>query len=98
MDGIPTMCKVAVSFGRCDLVQRQRDRCIEGFMCARLCPTQVALSFAKASSIGERSGEYAGKYHNSHPAASMIACTRALLWTLRLSITTTCPGCNQGTR
>ena len=55
-----------------------------------------ALSFENASSIGEKSGEYAGRNRNSQPRASTDSLTRSPLCTERLSRTTTCPGRSAG--
>lgn len=59
---------------------------------------RICLILLKTSSIGFRSGEYGGRYSNSAPADSINSRTRSPLWLDRLSITTTSPGRNSGTR
>lgn len=54
--------------------------------------------FENASSIGLRSGEYAGKNKSSQPLSSTSSRTRPPLWAARLSRTTTCPGRSEGAR
>jgi hypothetical protein len=54
------------------------------------------LTFEKASSMGEKFGEYAGKNNNSQPHVSTSSLTRSPLWAFRLSMTTTCPGRSAG--
>jgi hypothetical protein len=56
------------------------------------------LSFEKASSIGERSGEYPGKKRSWQPFASIACLTRALLCARRLSMMTICPVRRLGAR
>jgi hypothetical protein len=55
-----------------------------------------ALSIENASSIGEKSGEYAGRNRSSQPRASTDSLTRSPLCAERLSRTTTCPGRSAG--
>ena len=73
-------------------------------MAAIKASTVRALAFRNAAfilensrSIGLRSGLYAGRYTNRHPAAWIATSTPATLWQGKLSITTTIPGRNAGT-
>ncbi len=56
----------------------------------------IPFIFENACSIGLRSGEYAGRKSSSQPRPSMSSRTSSLLWAERLSITTTCPGFEEG--
>jgi hypothetical protein len=56
-----------------------------------------ALSLAKASSMGLKSGLYGGRKRRDAPAASIAVCTSGCLWGARLSATTMSPGRSPGT-
>ena len=65
---------------------------------ARGSARSCSLILAKASSIGLKSGEYAGRKSSRAPTASMAGRASSLLWALRLSRTTTWPGRRLGAR
>ena len=58
----------------------------------------MALSLAKHSSMGLKSGLYGGRNRSVAPAPSMAGRTPSTLCAARLSAITMSPGCSVGTR
>src|SRR5215475_6140782 len=58
----------------------------------------MALNFDQHFSIGDKSGEYGGRYARRAPTDAIASFTPDTWWEDRLSINTTCPACHVGTR
>lgn len=69
MDGVPTLRKVGVRIGCCNLVQRQCECCIEGCLCSRLRSTQAGLEFGKGQFDRRQIGRVGGQLPQFTPGS-----------------------------